>query len=635
MLSFVTQSRGDVAARAIREDRVRFPQDYIYLLRKHRRLALGVFLTVLAVTVALVLFVPPRYTATSTLLIAPTSGLGAAGAVVSEITGLSSGPSPETQLEVIAARPNLEKVIERLNLDWRPEDLRKRVSLMHPKLTDVVKVSAEGDTAQQAADIVNALVDAYREDQARRHEAESDTAAGDVRRRLAEVEERLKAKEAEQAAWLRANRLAVPEVEMQGAVSRLDLAMQAEQSVRLEALRLASEGRALRQTLARLSPEVKAREVFRTSAVVDALRSKLSDLHARRAAALYEYKPDQPEVKVLESEIVAAEASLREALAGAVDGALFRAEHEQQANPVRQKALELLIANEATAASVGAKLRGLGEQIRRMRSEVSAIPGLAHRLGELTREREALTKVWGALAARYEELKVQQYAGAMRPQVIEAATPPIRKSRPRPVLWSVVGLLMACVLSLTACVVTEGMDRRVKTARDARDLLQLPCFGVYPVPLSADAADGLWSRLALSGAGSSWRHLAILVLGEAYDVGRALAEAAERAGMQAVLLRGAPESPEPATPYSLGEPWSEDRVHEWTHRGGVAIAELPVWAAGASLRNADAILLAVEQGSPAERIEEEMLDAVRLSRATVVGVALLAPAREKLKEDAA
>jgi uncharacterized protein involved in exopolysaccharide biosynthesis len=614
---------------------LRFPQDYIYLLRKHRRLALGVFLTVLAVTVALILFVPPRYTATSTLLIPPTSGLGVAGAVVSEITGLSSGPSPETQLEVIAARPNLEKVIERLNLDWRPEDLRKRVSLMHPKLTDVVKVSAEGDTAQQAADIVNALVDAYREDQALRHDAESDTAAGDVKRRLDEVEKRLEDKESELTTWLQENRLAVPELEMQGAVTRLDQALQAEQSMRLEATRLASEGHALREKIAALSPQVQGREVFRTSAVVDSLRSKLNDLHARRAATLYEYKPNQPEVKVLETEIAAAEASLREALAGAVNGDLFRAEYEEQANPVRQKALEMLVANEATAASVGAKLRGLREQVRRMRSEVSAIPGLSHRLAELTREREALTKVWGGLAARYEELKVQQYAGAIRPQVIEAATPPTRKSRPRPVLWSTVGLLMACVLSLTACVLTEGMDRRVKTARDARDLLQLPCLGLYEVPLSASAADMLWSRLVLHGAGSSWRHLALLVLGDVRGLGRVLAEAALRSGAQPMLVGDGTAGSGEISGCRLAEPGIEERVLEWTEHGGVVLAEFPMWTAGPSVRLADRVLLVVEQGSSADQIEEEMLEALRVSRATVLGVVLVARAEEMLGEAAA
>ncbi|GMV36714.1 MAG: hypothetical protein AMXMBFR61_12220 [Fimbriimonadales bacterium] len=610
---------------------MRFPQDYIYLLRKHRRLALGVFLTVLAVTVALILFVPPRYTATSTLLLTPTSGLGAAGAVVSEITGLSAGPSPETQLEVIAARPNLEKVIERLDLDWRPEDLRKRVSLMHPKLTDVVKVSAEGDTAQQAADIVNALVEAYREDQARRHDAESDTAAGDVKRRLIEVEKRLEAKEAELTAWLQENRLAVPELEMQGAVTRLDQALQAEQSTRLEATRLVSEGRVLREKIAALSPQVQGREVFRTSAVVEALRSKLNDLHARRAAALYEYKPDQPEVKVLETEIASTEASLREALAGAVDGDLLRAEREEQANPVRQKALEMLVADEAAAASLGAKLRSLGEQVGRLRSEVSAIPGLSHRLAELSREREALTKVWGALTARYEELKVQQYAGAMRPQVIEAATPPIRKSRPRPVLWSAVGLLMACVLSLTACVVTEGMDRRVKTARDARDLLQLPCLGLYEVPLSVDAADGLWSRLVLCGAGASWRHL--LLLGDVHSLGSALASAAIRAGVQPLLVSDATAVPGEVPVCRLGEPAMDARVHEWLARGGLVIAEQPLWGSGRSARVADRVLLVVEQGASADRVEEELLAA--LPRDAVLGIALVAPMEEKLREAAA
>ncbi len=610
---------------------MRFPQDYLQVLRKRRGLAIWIFGTVLAVTAGLILFLPREYEAQSTVLLDSGLNLSAQGAILSDLVGASSGPSPETQLEVILARPNLERTIRELKLGMRPEDLEKKVHAMHPKQTEIVKVFAAGPTPEKAAEITNSLVQGYMLDTERRQEMEADSTAGDVHRRLLEIEGQLKAKEAEMVGWLERNKLGLPEEEMKLLVTRLGAAEDELHETQVEAAAGRMEADRLRAEFAKEAPTIRFSTAYGTSPVVDKLRQDLNELNVERAKRQYEYKTDQPEVKEVDEQIAETEKRLATALAGAIKGEMYEQQVMDQANPVQLALIQKVAETDATLVANMAKLAELKRIVPKLERQVSILPAQTQQFGTLQRERESLATVWAGLTQKYEELKVQEYATIIRPVVIEPASPPLRLSQPRPVLYSVIGLLMACILSLTACVAVESADRRVRVAKDAPELLGIPSMGSYSRALPEPEADRLFGRLALAGAGTEWRVLAVVSSQSgARETTKALASAAVRQGHSVVVIQPN-QSMQTESPGMRIVPAPEIRgmseaVQSYRTTGSLVMIDLPspseFPAAYAAVRLADRVMLDLQQGTDSAEIVEGLLEGMTASNINVIGAAI-------------
>jgi hypothetical protein len=212
---------------------------------------------------------------------------------------------------------------------------------------------------------------------------------------------------------------------------------------------------------------------------------------------------------------------------------------------------------------------------------------------------------------------------------------------PRPVLYSVVGLMLVIILALTACVAMERVDRRVVTTRDAAQMLGVPSLGQYSRELPPAEADRLWARLALAGVGDEWHVLAVLpAQHEGGETAQALAAAAKRQG-HSVILVSPPDDSEQRLTASVrhAEHDSEvvavsaagnlpSSVGAWRANGDLVILDLPAVSESsvgcASLRLADRVLLDVQRGADSEAVAEETLGALSTAHVEVVGAALFA-----------
>lgn len=589
---------------------MRFPQDYLYVLSKRRGLAWSIFLTVIAVTIGLILFLPKRYEATATLLLDSQAGFGGGG-MLSDLVGGPSGPSPETELEAVTARPNLEKVIAKMQLDTRPEDLEKQVRVMHPKQTNLLKLTGDGETPRQAADIVNNLIAVYTKSLQERNEGEAEDTAGDVKRRIKEVEADLGKKEREITAWLQAHNVGAPEEEVKALVETLGMVQQDYEKAKAARAGVRAQAAKAKELLDRVAPTVRQSESLGASLVIETMQGKLYDLYAQRSAAAYEYKEDQPEVKALDSQIAEMKRNLAAEMSKTVGGLVVK-DRTDAMNPVLATAVQRYADNQVEIRAADAQVDALGDSLSRYRAQIDALPAKSQELGKLRREQEALAAVWGGLVQKYEQLKVQSYATSVHTQVIEPATPPIRMARPRPFLYSVVGLLLAVVLSITACLAVENVDRRLMTTRDV-EMLGVESFGRYPASLPACDADRLWARLVLSGAGSDWHVLAIVPTAAETGTARALAEAAERQGQRTAVMRS--------------EEFTEAAAYgRFSEGSALVVLELPPLTESPSacnaVRLADRALLDISQGADRDVVAEGPLSALQGARVPLIGAAI-------------
>jgi non-specific protein-tyrosine kinase len=99
----------------------------------------------------------PVYRASTTLLIneAPATKTTDYSSV------LTSERLAQTYAQLLSKRPVLERVIERLNLDREPADLKKAILVQPVRDTQLIVLQVEDTSPQRAADIANALVEEF------------------------------------------------------------------------------------------------------------------------------------------------------------------------------------------------------------------------------------------------------------------------------------------------------------------------------------------------------------------------------------------------------------------------------------------------------------------------------------------
>lgn len=93
-------------------------QDYLNVLIRRRRPAIGLFLLVVLVVIGWTLWMRPVYEASATLHVRDEKAKG--GDLLGDL-GLSRQSPIETEIEILQSRSNAEETVRRLHLDWKVE----------------------------------------------------------------------------------------------------------------------------------------------------------------------------------------------------------------------------------------------------------------------------------------------------------------------------------------------------------------------------------------------------------------------------------------------------------------------------------------------------------------------------------
>ena len=159
-------------------------RDYLNVIGARKWIIIVTVVTVTAVALVASFLQHPSYSSEASVRIA----VQGAGADVfgSVLTNLSGQPDRAlaTEVQVMQLRPFAETTIRRLNLQMTPEQLLKKVQVADVGNTDLITISATDGDPQRAADIANAMADAYVEWSRQSRRQAINQAAAEVQSRL-------------------------------------------------------------------------------------------------------------------------------------------------------------------------------------------------------------------------------------------------------------------------------------------------------------------------------------------------------------------------------------------------------------------------------------------------------------------
>jgi len=449
--------------------------NFLQILHARRMLAAAVFGAVLLAALALILFMPRAYTARVSLV---TDAKG-----IDPITGTAL-PVPTldsvmaTEADIIKSHNVALKVVDKLRLesdpvlqrqylkktggvgtmrDWIADKLLDGLDVVPSRESSVINVDVTAADSQVAAARANAFAEAYMQaglelkmDPARRQAAwfqdqvrdlrsaveSAQTRLSDYQRRsgLAGTDDKDNRLDVENARLAEiSTELVTAQATLADARSRLNQVGQARQKGQLEQL-----------------PDLVGNALLQT------LKTDLARAESNFADVSQRYDRNAPPYQSAAAQVVELKRKVAAELNTAIGSIRQLAEISQQRTKELQRSLD------------AQKARIL--QLKQKRDALSI----------LTRDADNAQKSYDAAMQRSGSVKLESQLNQSSVAVLNAAIPPNKPSHPRPLLYSLVSLILGGLLGVGAAVMAELLDRRVHSIRDLAALPDLVVLAEIP-----------------------------------------------------------------------------------------------------------------------------------------------------------
>ncbi|WP_343525281.1 polysaccharide biosynthesis tyrosine autokinase [Sphingomonas sp.] len=520
--------------------------------RRWRTMAL-IAAVIFAAAIAIVFMMTPRFEAAARVRIDP-SRSAAMGQLSDQPVGMPDQSIVDTEVGVMRSIEIARAVVRKLNLfddkeftaglsmpakptEAQREDMENQVAARllramtaeREKSTYIVEIAIESTNADKAARIANAWADQYIEYTVGRR-------SGTAERQGRFLDERLRtlsgqaAEADQQLAQYRAQAGIVDVASGAQSVTDQQIAPLASQLATAE-----SEAAAARSKLAIARAQIRGGGIDAVSAVLNSevirnLRAQRAQLAAEQGEIATRYGPRHPESIKIAQQIEAQDKQIAEEANRVVGG----------------------LESEANAAS--ARAASLRSDLSRLRSQQSADIRSSAQAETLKRKAEISRDNYNRIATQAQSVNQMASSSLSQAQIIEAATPPARPSKPKRGQLLAAGLLFALVAGIGVGGAQELLTSGLRTVADVRRLgfdvaasiprvrssqgLAADQVNIRPMGFFAEAFRGLRRYLSL---GDAQAHRVIAITSTLPDEGKttsslSLARVMALAGERVLLI---------------------------------------------------------------------------------------------------
>lgn len=479
--------------------------DYLRVLYKRRWLAAAVFLVVALTAYIMAVTATPVYEATARLQIEtnPPNVVNFEEVVLENRSAMRS-EYYRTQYEILRSRALARATMDRLGL-WDDPALNRRgsagfnpIGLVSSALTlplrlfpapppptggtstaenraqsvaisrflarldvvpvrdsRIVDVTFGATVPALAADVANALAQAYIDQDMAFRNASSKDASEWLHQRIAEQREAVESSDLAVQRY-RETHGAVSLDDRQNVIAQ-ELADLNAAATQAAAQRIAREARYREMQAVRGYPEALDRfpEIL-GNAFIQQQKARLAELQRDEARLAEELGDLHPDLISVRSGMANAEARLRDEVTKVVDS--VRTEFEVARNEERELRAAL---DRQTEAALALDRAGI-------------------EYGVLAREAESARRIYENLLRRADETNVTGELRTSAIRIVDAAEVPLRPSRPRRRRTMLFGIFGGAFLAVGLVFFVDYLDGRVKTPADVRTHLGQPCLGMLP-----------------------------------------------------------------------------------------------------------------------------------------------------------
>ncbi|MES2978498.1 MAG: chain length determinant protein EpsF [Pseudomonadota bacterium] len=462
---------------------------FLLILRARYRVALAIFLLAMAAALAVSLLLPKKYTAQTAVLVDvrspdPVAGVGSGGGV----PGMVAPSYMATQINIIGGDRVAQRVVKMLKLDqdpgniedwkeatqgkgsldvWLAESLQQGLDVRPARESNVINITYKGRDPEQVAQVANAFAQAYldinlglKTEPARLYAEWFDEQTKASRAKLEEAQARLSNFQ-QKAGIVSSDERLDYETTKLGEISTQLTAVQG-------ATTESASKRARGDTVA---------EVM-TSPLINGLKADIAKAESKVQEASVNLGPNNPQLQRLQSEL----ASLRRQLS--IETSRISTSIETSYNVGKAREQEL-------AGAVAAQ-----------RARVMMLNKQRDELNVFRRDVESAQKAYEAVSTSASQSRLQSLTNQTNVVRLSTATAPLRPSSPKTTMNLLIAAFGGTLLGIACALLLELTHRRVRSAEDLVQILDLPVLG----RLSSTSSGGQGrlpppGRLALGNGG--------------------------------------------------------------------------------------------------------------------------------------
>lgn len=448
----------------------------------------------LGLAVAYLLIVPNTYQSTALLRIKQERGL--ASSVLSELpvgnTQLTK-QNMNTNAEILKSRHVVMPVIQQTEEEKdgkypRYEDYVKDHIVTKPyKDTEILEVDVTGKTPEKAQEANQLLVQGFLDRLTELSHAESSATREFLEQRVKSSKKELDDAETKLKNYQVKHKIFSTDNQMKSLAERITELDKVKAQNKLD---METAQAALGSINSQLSGSGAS---IADSPSIQQAKSKLVDLEAQKAGYVGKYTNENPKMKEINRQISSARSSLRREISAIV------AQKAPSSSAVQQKLLTDKFTNEAMIAVAQGKNDAIDQLEKKNADEIAKLPQTQQGYLQVKRDADVAQEIYVMLAKRLEEAKVAEAMVPTEVQVVDEATLPEKPIKPRKLLTLVLALFLGLFGGTGYTIARTLLNRKIRTAADVEQYLELPVLGVIPEARSAsdkkEEIHGLWAGL--------------------------------------------------------------------------------------------------------------------------------------------
>ena len=453
-------------------------RQFFALLGRRWALVLGTLVLVMGLTAVYMILTPPVYEATATLQVHATEGSSGGGGDKGESTLVMADGGMErslgTQLTIIQSEQVRQGAFSRLPSETRQKLRSFFKTSIEPKgettLIDITVTSHDRDASYLLA---NAYCDEYIQLSRAENRGRLTTALNYVSEQKNKAGQKLDAARAQLQHFKEQNRLldvsiAASEVATTAAKVRADQ----------DALKVSqAENQAQLRRTAQMIPQLKKFQVLPGSTQirpeVGAIKSEISKLELEKLSRLQSYRPDRPEIVIINDQLADLKAKLN------TEAKTEISSWTNNLDPTRVGLENSLVTMQVQDWAMQARQAALDQAAAQVDAKMAQMPAKERQMNVMMLNLNALERSYSALTSEQESLRMTQEARvANATKLFPAVRPNSPTSRLVRTLAS--SLLVGLLLALALAALVDWLDDGIYGEAEAKMISHLPVLAQIP-----------------------------------------------------------------------------------------------------------------------------------------------------------
>ncbi|HYW21780.1 MAG TPA: polysaccharide biosynthesis tyrosine autokinase [Nodularia sp. (in: cyanobacteria)] len=470
---------------------------YITILKRRWLVVITIFVSTVALSALATKFIKPSYEAEGKILfrmptfkvvgtnVLPNNNEGDQGGYLRSL--LSTQNPISTQIEIISSPALLQQAIDDLQLKNNQGELL-RFDAIRPQLTlkiiggtDVVRVSYKSRNPEEAAAIVNKIMELYLKNEVLTNTGEAEKTRKFMDRQLPNAEATMRRAEVALRMFKQKNNIADLGEETKTGVAIIGDLDKEINTVQAQLADVNAQRNELRQKLELNSQEAIVVSTLSQSPAVQGVLGQLQDVERQLANEGSRFQDNNPIILSLEARKANLIILLQQQIEQTLGKQTQIPQRLFQIGGLRQELIQNFLQLEVQRFGLDQRLVSLNNSRSAYEQRMKTIPQLEQTQGELERKIDVAQSTHQTLLRKVQELQLAENVTTPNARILAKSIVPEQTGSRKKLIVLVLGVMFGIFLATASVLLFEMIDKSLKTLKEVRQVFGYKLLGVIPL----------------------------------------------------------------------------------------------------------------------------------------------------------